>query len=336
MLLVYLILIFCFSILAIVKEKVSQEFVYIVFLLIIMVAIFRPDTMHDYFEYQKYFLGIETERLELGFKFIIESFNTKVSDTIFFFALFAILSIGLRLWFIQKYASFFFLSLVVYMANIYILHDMIQIRAAMASVALLWSTVYIYQRKFVRFICVILLATLFHYSSLAIIPLYFLNSCKAKWLYIILPISYICYFAGIRIGTLIQHIPIDFIQQLYDMYSYSTMSEDQTVNVFNLLHIFRCMLFCFILSRITMIAKKNVYSILYLKIYALSLAALVLLSDIPVLAFRISELFQVIEIVLLPLLVYTFKSKYMGKFVVICIALMISFVNIFYIKLLPY
>ena len=85
-----------------------------------------------------------------------------------------------------------------------------------------------------------------------------------------------------------------------------------------------------------MIAKKNVYSILYLKIYALSLAALVLLSDIPVLAFRISELFQVIEIVLLPLLVYTFKSKYMGKFVVICIALMISFVNIFYIKLLPY
>lgn len=336
MVIVYLILFFCFSILAIAREKKNQKFVFVVFLLLTIVATFRPDTMHDYFEYQKYFLGIENERLEIGFKFIIGLLNTEVNDTIFFFALFAILSIGFRLWFIQKYASFFFLSIVVYLANVYILHDMIQIRAAIASAALLWSTIYIYQRKFGRFICVVLLATLFHYSSLAILPLYVLNIHKTKWMYFILPLSYVCYILGIRVGMLIQHIPIDFIQNLYDMYSYSAIFEKEEVNVFNLLHLMRCIFFYFILFRSTMIVKKNAYTILYLKIYVLSLTALVLLSDIPVFAFRISELFQVIEIVLLPLIAYAFTSKYVGKLIVICISLIIASVNIFYIKLLSY
>ena len=66
MVIVYLILFFCFSILAIAREKKNQKFVFVVFLLLTIVATFRPDTMHDYFEYQKYFLGIENERLEIG------------------------------------------------------------------------------------------------------------------------------------------------------------------------------------------------------------------------------------------------------------------------------
>ena len=336
MILSYFILFFCFSVLAIAKEKINSKFMYIVFVLLAFIATIRPDTMHDYYEYQKFFSGVETERLEIGFKFIVESLRDSVSDTIFFFALFAMLSIGLRLWFIQRHASLCLLSIVVYIANVFILHDMIQIRAAFASVALLWSTLYIYKRNFWKFLCIVLLATLFHYSSLAILPLYCLNSHRAKWLIFILPFSYICYFFGIKVGTLIQHIPVEFIQNIYDMYTQSVMFEDQTVNVFNLLHLFRCLLFYFILYKASIIANKNAYVMLYLKIYAISLAALILLSDIPVFAFRISELLQVIEIVLLPLIAYIFSSKYVGRLSVICISLMIALVNVFYIKLLSY
>lgn len=309
---------------------------YVVFVLLALIATVRPDTMHDYYEYQKFFSGVETERLEIGFKFIVESLRDSVSNTIFFFALFAILSIGLRLRFIQRHTSLCLLSMVVYLANVFILHDMIQIRAAFASVALLWSTLYIYKRNFLKFFFIVILATLFHYSSLAILPLYLLNSHKAKWLIFILPFSYICYFFGIKVGTLVQHIPVEFIQNIYDMYTQSVMFEDQTVNVFNLLHLFRCLLFYFILYKSSMIAKRNAFVMLYLKIYAISLAALVLLSDIPVFAFRISELLQVIEIVLLPLIAHVFSSKYVGRLSVVCISLMIALVNVFYIKLLSY
>ena len=336
MVLTYFILFFCFSVLAIVKEKINSKLMFIVYGLLALIATFRPDTMHDYYEYQKFFSGVEMERLEIGFKFIVESLRNSISDTIYFFALFAILSIGLRLWFIQKYASFCLLSIVVYLANVFILHDMIQIRAAFASVALLWSTLFIYKRNFWKFFCIVILATLFHYSSLVILPLYCLNSHKAKWLIFILPFSYICYFLGIKAGTLIQYIPVEFIQNIYDMYTQSIMFEDQTVNVFNLLHLFRCLLFYFILYKAPMIVKKNAFVILYLKIYVISLAALVLLSDIPVFAFRISELLQVIEIVLLPMIAYTFSSKYVGRLSVICMSLIIALVNVFYIKLLSY
>lgn len=336
MVLTYFILFFCFSVLAIVKGKMNSKFMFIVFGLLALIATFRPDTMHDYYEYQKFFSGVETERLEIGFKFVVEYLRNSLNDTIFFFAFFAILSIGLRLWFIQKYASFCLLSIVVYLANVFILHDMIQIRAAFASVALLWSTLYIYKRNFWKFLCIVIVATLFHYSSLIILPLYCLNSHKAKWLFFILPLSYICYLFGIKAGALIQHIPIDFVRNLYEMYSQSLIFEEQTVNVFNVLHLFRCVLFYFILFRATTIAKNNVFAMIYLKIYALSLVALVLFSDIPVFAFRISELLQVIEIVLLPLIAYTFTSRVLGKLIVVCISLMIAFINVFYTKLLVY
>ena len=318
------------------KDKVTQKLLLtIIFVILVLIVGFRPDTLRDYSEYQKYFLGQETERLEIGFMFVIDFLRGKLNDTVYYFLLFALFSVGLRFWFLQKYASFFFLSLIIYMSNIFILHDMIQIRAAMASVALLWSTIYIYEKKIIPCICIVLLGSLFHYSSLIILPLYFFNSRKALWLYLILPFSYVCYFLSLRVGTLIQHIPIDFIQNLYEMYSQSAIFEEETVNVFSLLHVYRCLLFLFLLIWINKIKGKNIYAMLYLKIYALSLASLVLFSDIPVVAFRISELLQVVEIVLLPLLVYIFTPRYLGKLVVIFVSMIIVIINIFYIQLLP-
>lgn len=332
---IYIILFSYLSLYAVLKDKFGDEQMLLLYLLLALLATFRPETMNDYFEYYKFFLGVENEKFEFGFQWIVSFFREFIKSPYFYFALFAFVTIGFRLYYLKNFAQFLSLSVLVYAANIYLLHDMIQIRAAIASVALLWSTVYIYKKKLKQFILIILIASMFHYSSLAIIPLYLLN-CEKKnlWMYYLLPISYLCYFLGIKLGMIVQYIPIEPIQKLYEFYIHSTVLRDEEVNVFNLLHLLRCLLFYFLIFNDKLLIHQNKYYILYVKIYLLSLASLILLSDIPTLAFRLSELFQVIEIVLLPLFVYLFKSHYIGRIFVVTIAILISFVNISHVHLL--
>lgn len=319
-----------------VRGKLANKVIFLLLLLLLVsLATFRPDTMRDYMEYAVFFsAGEENFKFEFGFQWFVHIFNAITYEPLFFFFIFALISVSLRLSFLYKYAPFFWISVVVYLSNIYILHDMIQLRAAIASVALLWSTIYIYQKRLKPFILIVVLASLFHYSAIAIIPFYFLSSKRAKWVYFIIPLSYVLYLLGIRIGTLVQYIPVDFVQKLYDLYTKSAIYKEETVNVFNALQIFRCILFYVILYYSKIILNHSQYINLYLKIYALGLSAIILLSDIPTFAFRISELYQSIEILLVPLLVYAFKSRIIGKSIVIFIAYVIAAMNIFYIKLL--
>jgi len=321
-----------------VRGKKTNKIIFLLLLLIlVLLATFRPDTMRDYMEYAAFFSADEENlKFEFGFQWFVHSLNTITYEPLFFFFIFALFSVGFRLFFLYKYAPFFWVSVVVYLSNVFILHDMIQLRAAIASVALLWSTIYIYQKKFKHFILIVILASLFHYSAIGIIPFYFLSSKNvcSKWVYFIIPLSYAMYILGVRLGGLVQYIPVDFVQNLYGLYTKSAIYKEESVNVFNALQLFRCLIFYVILYYSKTIFNHAQYIYLYLKIYALGLSALVLLSDIPTFAFRIGELYQSIEIVLIPLLVYAFKSKSIGKGIVLFIASLIVSINIFYIKLL--
>ena len=322
----------CFSFL---KVKRSNIVLLLLIAVSTLIAALRPETMRDYVEYSAFFLGKENLKFEVGFRWFVRYLNNITYNPIFFFALFALISIGTRLLFIYKYASFFFVSFEVYISNVYILHDMIQIRIAIASSILLWSTIYIYNRNFKKFIFIVSIAFIFHYAALAILPLYFLQKGRVNiWMYILIPISYLCYSIGIQLGNITQYLQLDFIQNLYNLYSQSAILKDEQINVYNNLQLLRCAIYYCILHYVNLILQYNKYVLLYLKVYVISLSTLVFFSDIPTLAFRISELYQTIEIILFPLLIYVFKNKAIGSMVVILILSIIAYINIFHIGLL--
>ena len=61
--------------------------------------------------------------------------------------------------------------MMVYISNIFVLHDMIQIRAAVASGMLLLAVFYKVRSQFIPFIVTTIIAFLFHYSAILILPI---------------------------------------------------------------------------------------------------------------------------------------------------------------------
>ena len=94
---------------------------------------------------------------------------------IYLFLLFAILGVSFKLIAIKQLTELWFLSLILYLSNFFILHEMTQIRAGVASAFLLLCVKPIYDRDLKRFLLFAVLGFLFHYSAIVILPLWFLG-----------------------------------------------------------------------------------------------------------------------------------------------------------------
>ena len=320
-------------------RKADTKHLYVVlglfylFIILVMAATFRPSDMSDYQNYEYIFRTGENERMEPGFMGLVHFLGSFVSEPRFFFACFAILSIGIRLKAIQKLSPSISLSLLIYLSNVFVLHDMIQIRCAIASSLALFAFKYIYERKVKQFVLTCGLALLFHYSAALILPLWFFNVHKPQKIFFLslIPASYVLAITGNLVGSYVQYVPIEAVQEMWEIYNYSTQNGlDEGVNIFNILHLFRCAICMFLCYNIDYISKYNEFAILLVKIYVASLVSFILFSDISAFAFRISEFLQVVEILLLPMLVYKFKQRFIGKLVVVMIGFVFLGLTIMY------
>lgn len=298
-----------------------------------LIAAFRSENMADISNYLLFWEGWIGDMYEPGFV-LMATFIKKLTTNfhVFLFAS-AALSIGLKLFAICRISPLIWGSLLIYISNIFILHDMIQMRCAIASGLLLCALYYVKEKRLKPFLLISFVALLFHYSAIIIFPLWLLNKEKPqKVLFIGLIIGAYLIRTTFSLGQSVQYIPIKEIQDRWSLYSNSL---DMEINIFNALQLSRVCLCIVLFWVVDKIYKKNDLAILLCKIYALSIAALVLLSDFPVLAFRISEFYQTIEIVLLPMLIYAFGiHRLLGRITVILIGLCFLLLNVFYNKLL--
>lgn len=311
----------------------NKGLVWLFYILFIGVTLLRSDELPDYKGYYDYFLTGKFERAEFGFKFYINTLKYIITSPELLFLSVALLSVGIKWSAIRKLSTYIWGSLLIYLSYFLILHDMIQIRVAVASGLLLWSTKYLYERNAIKFIVTTIIAILFHTSAIVILPLWFINTkTPQKKIYLwMVPIAYIITIMGYAIGYLIAKVPIAQIQELWLMYEYRMANnEGVDINIFNSLHLMRCFMCTLILFNIDKIAKYCPFAIIWSKIYTISLVAFLLLSDIPVAAFRISELFQIIEILLIPTILLIPRYRQLGKYLIIVFAGFCLFINIFY------
>lgn len=103
--------------------------------------------------------------------------------------LYALLGVSLKMRAIKKLTDLVMLSTLIYFSSIFLLQDMNQIRVGVAIGFLLLSTIYIEEKKLLKFIICILLAVFFHYASIVFIPFYFLNTKKINKPFFILLIT---------------------------------------------------------------------------------------------------------------------------------------------------
>lgn len=248
--------------------------------------------------------------------------------------IYAFLSIFVKAYAINKYSKLLFATLCVWLSHFYIVHDATQMRASVAIGIYYIALHYLLQRNRKAFLLYILLATTFHYSALMLLPLAFFGNkpLSKRWL---LGLS-IVPMLGYVMGAL--HLdPLDFIpsatfqerKEAYDKARETGFQDMDVINVFNISYLLHIAVYYFFLWKRKVVMHHCESYPLMMKIYACSLISFTTLSLLPVMAFRIYELYGAIEILFFPFLIYTVRPQWLGKTLIAAYTFVIFAVDIF-------
>jgi hypothetical protein len=242
-------------------------------IILFFTAAFRGDGDFDYSGYVYMLNRTDSFTVEptfILFSYIINEFLD--GNAIYLFVFYAILGVYFKLLAIKQLTELWFLSLVIYVSNYFILHEMTQIRGGVASGLLLLCIKPLYERNLKMFLFLCALAFSFHFSAIIFLPLWFLgNQPKKKWLFWAVPFSYVLYFAGIN---LIIEIPIPGIQEKILMYQKLRELDPTDVvqtNVFNFVFLAKVAIFYFLLYKYDLIHSHNKFFPILMKVYCFSL-----------------------------------------------------------------
>jgi len=325
-----------------VKDKNITDIIFILsgVTLILLAGLRDKGLDNDYFIYRGYWMTNNLQDAVENSFIIIRNFlrnviGLKFQSLLLFYAL---IGVTLKLSAIRKLSPFIWGSLLIYFSHYFMLHEFTQIRIGAATGFLLLALWYLCEKKYLQFYVFAFIAIFFHQSCFFVVflPLLSNSDKNLKVFYLIVPLGYLLYFFNTYLNI---SIPIPYLQDRVEIYEEATKSgflKDEKTNVFNVLFLLRIVILYTILifSKKIYVHFSNVY--LLIKIYTISLFIFLFLSKIPVFAFRTQELLGVVEIILIPSLIFIFpkRFKYIGILAVWFVALVFFLMDIFYVKLL--
>lgn len=249
------------------------------------------ELFQEYFDALKF--GIEPGISIIGVLLRKIGFN-EVYDLFFVFAL---IGVSLKIQAIIKYSPIPLLSIFLYYCFMFFKQDFTQIRAAVATGVFLWSIDDILDKRFIKYALKILLASCFHSSAIVYLPIYFINTNSInKGLYLKCMLGAFI-LANLKITSILLQLPIisyfGRLQSYADKVSIGASGSD-VFNPLGLLFIFQLILGFSMLYFVDIIARKDRYGILFVKLIVIGNIYLYLLGSIAAtVATRICELFYV-------------------------------------------
>jgi hypothetical protein len=320
--------------------KSSNRLYIILAICLVCVAGFRSgSTLPDYATYAGYYSSVVAGQLtyfiEISFLFIAKLSNIILAgNSIVLFVIYAIIGVSLKTYAIRKLTPLFFLSLLIYISNYFILHEMIQIRAGVAAAFILLSIVPLYDRSFKSFLVLIGFATFFHYSSIIFLSLWFLKTKRFNRIVFVslIPMAYfLSIFVDFSSGIsfISNYIPFGGIVEKVATYSQG-VDNRYNINVFGLFPITRIIIMLFFISFVHKIQRYNKYFYILMKMYSLGIFAYIGLSSFPHFAVRIGYTLLVSEIFIIPTLIYAIRGYYLPRIIVIIYGLLAFSLNVFF------
>lgn len=280
--------------------------------------------------YEMMFLRPESELLvEPFFLAINQALYAISSDVHVVLIPFAFVGIAMKLYAIKQLSPTIFLAVLIYSCNFYLLHDITQIRAGIASGLFLLSIKPMIDGQKWKALILMLIGLCFHYSSVCLLPLLFLNNKKIGRVgkYFIWAVIPLCFGMFVMNIDLLTAIPIPFVTEKVETYKilseYGVVEKASILNPFPLIKI----AFVFYLLYYADVIKEHVPCIyLIIKILVCSLCAYFALSSVTIISTRISEIYGVVEMIAYPCIVYTIKPKLVGQ-ILVCI---VAFIEIYF------
>ena len=266
-----------------------------------------------------------------------KTYVTQVHYALITFFVYALIALSLKFVAISRLSEFFFLSLVVYFSNYFLLHEMTQIRVGVATAIFLFAIPYLQEKKYLHYFGMVLLALLFHYSSvLYILPLFLKPDHFNKKVY----------YAALALILVLVVVPTNFLMPLLRLdtgdvsfksnnyLEYAELGITQQANKLNPGFIMSYLLTILWVLFIDQLQQHNPFARLLVKLQIMALLLFQFFAPIPGFAFRFSEIFLCTQIVTTPFLVYLFKNRWLGYASVIFISIIYLWLNLFYGKLM--
>ena len=280
-------------------------------IVLICLATLKPMTTADATTYEYYFffndddlIEIATEPTYIYLSRLVLAFGGEV---VVMFFIYAMLAIPLKLAALWKCTPYIFTAMIVYMGIYYPLHDVVQIRCGVATAFLLWALIPLAKRQYFMATGLTFVATMFHYSSLAFLPVLLIGNIRITkywkiFLGVSIPICLILYLLNLGAISL---LPSSFIEGKMDLYKEMSEAGDWEVYI--------------PYKQLTFLAE---FALLYLflffydtieEILVLEMAFITLFSEIPVLGGRLHDLFGMFNALAFTCCLYCIKPRYVAR-----------------------
>lgn len=301
------------------KYAVVTIFCFIGLLMILIAGsrFFGGDVDYAAYEYMIRNVSYRENSKELSFQFLLwlndVLFNSSV--TVFMY-IFAVLGVGIKFFALFKLSKIPLLSLILYVMSYFWLHEYVQIRAAVAIGIFILSIKDLSDGNLKKYMFKVALAIVFHWSSIILIMLYFIVRCSKNRLFVYLPFLGLLIYASNILPSL------GFAEALDGQ-----LGPEYEVTPFNLNSYMNLMLF--ISSYFAFSARTdtdNQLEITLVKIFSFSyfLYCLLCAIGVPVAAFRFSEYFNVISVLIFPALISHYRKRILFAILITLTALSYS------------
>jgi hypothetical protein len=306
------------------------------FLMILMAGFRSSECCMDYPIYVDYYNNISSipfTFLEPTF-FIIAWLSKVLSGSVAgVFVIYSILGVSLKATAFIKLTRFYSITLILYFGSFFLLHEMTQIRVGVAAAFLMLSIPAIVDRKPWQFLTYIILGCLFHYSLITFAFVYFLKPDRLnRYIYLgMVFFAFIAFNLGLNLASIFEIIRLGFISEKIN--AYKNMLADGLhgeIMLLNPLLLLRILVLSILMYKFEFLQQRNKNAIILIKIYAFSIFFFIALADLPVLAGRLSQLFGIVEIILVPFVIYLLKPRYLAVIVAALFGMLIFYKQLFY------
>lgn len=279
-------------------------------------------------------LGIYTElMIEPSFLFISDTLRNAGFSVSALFACYAIIAIVIKGFFFYKMSPTPILTMTIYFSTLYILHDLIQIRVGAAMAFGLGALYYYCNDKKILAAILVGLATFFHYSAILLGVMFLFNNkpLTTKWRILLFSIVPLGFFFCVMKLDLLSLIPsFDGGEKIEIYRELSERGQMEEVTLINPILWLKTIVFLTALWYYEFLKDKNKYLPLFIKLMGLSLfLELILLYTNAIMAFRLSELFCIVEPFIITSLITLFRPIWVGKAAIVFVSILTAFYSIF-------
>lgn len=313
------------------------------FITLLCVAAFRDGKyFFDYNNYENFVNNFSYSLAsllskELGFIAISAISNVFASPAIYFFFIFALVSLSIKFYALKKGADNFYYALFALVCIFYLPHELTQIRVSVAAGFFMLAYIYLLKGNKQLFYLNCFLAFCFHFSAIILFPLYWILRCKYRYniFFLFLPflgfILHSVQFLELIISFFIEHLPLVISTKLRIYNTFVLDGKMLKINLFN--PHFLLFLSLFLLFTIPQFLKKM--NVLYdnqfvstWRLMSISIFCYFSFSYISVFSFRTYELLSVPIVLSLYSLTHYYKQKLFIKIILILILVLYLFLNV--------